>query len=117
LTFFGAVNKHDWGNPQIMSAIKKSKELECCANIDTADGFFKANIRKNNNKAEEWFWALEWNKSIRVFGGIYDPGKTPPVFTELPQIEWQAHNQPNNGSVRIRKEIPLPEDEDDLFHI
>ena len=112
--FFGAFHKNDWGNPQITEAIKRSKSFPCYANIDTAEGFFKVIMRRDNRKFGEWFWALEWNKSYRVFGGIYNQGKIPKAFCDLPSLKWHSHNE-NNNVLRFREEVPLQEDSDDLF--
>jgi hypothetical protein len=38
---------------------------------------FKAVIRRHDVPEGEWFWALEWNKSVRVAGGA---GSAPAVL-------------------------------------
>ena len=66
----------------------------------------------SENKPEYWFWALEWNKHLRIIGGIYAPGEQPPIFSGLPAQGWVQVGKGDDGSVyRIKKEIPLLEDD------
>lgn len=113
--YFAAINMADWGNPQVVAVIERTKDWACLANIDAADGFFKVTMKKNEGKNGEWFWALEWNKSYRVLGGIYHPDQTPPVFDDLPALNWQEVGIHDGANVRFREEIPLSEEQDILF--
>ena len=113
--FFGAFNSADWGNAKVMAAIERSKDWQCIANIDTADGFFKAVMKKKEGKDGELFWALEWNKSYRIFGGIFHPGQTPKAFIDLPSRNWLEMGTIGGKKTRIRAEIPINEDQDILF--
>jgi hypothetical protein len=101
----------DWGNHQVVEIAKRVKSWPAIANIETADGYFKAIIRPHEEEGREWFWALEWNRSYRVIGGIYRDDTVPPIFADLPELNWNqvAHSK------RMRKQIPLPDDEDTLF--
>lgn len=113
--FHGAYNHHDWGNTELVEVAKRAKKLRCCGNINTADGNFKAVLFKTIKKPEYWFWALEWNKYLRVIGGISGYGEQPPIFDGLPEQSWKQLGKGNDGSGhRIRQEFPLS-DEDILF--
>ena len=108
--FFGVFNNADWGNPQMLTAMERVKEWSCYANIDSANGFFKVVMRRNEGKDGEWFWALEWNKSYRVLGGIFHAGQIPTAFNDLPSLNWRVH-----GTTRRREEISINEEQDILF--
>lgn len=113
--FFGAFNNADWGNPQVLTAIERAKEWPCYANIDSANGFFKVIMRRNKGTDGEWFWALEWNKSYRVLGGIFHPEQTPTAFRDLPPLIWQELGVHGGKSTRRREEISINEEQDTLF--
>lgn len=87
--FHGAYTHNDWGNTDLVVVAKRANELQCCANIHTADGNFKAVLCRSIKKNEYWFWALEWNKHLRVIGGIAVPTAQPAIFAELPEQNWK----------------------------
>jgi hypothetical protein len=113
--FFNAINRADWGNPQLVTVIERIKDWACYANIDSAAGFFKIIMKKKEGKDGEWFWALEWNKSYRVVGGIYHPKQTPPVFNDLPSLTWQDVGIHDGVEIRVREEKPVSDEQDTLF--
>jgi len=113
--FFGAFGNADWGNSQLLAAIERVKEWPCYANINSANGYFKVIMRRQDSKDGEWFWALEWNKSYRIFGGIFHSGQIPTAFSDLPQLNWREHGVQDGISCRIRMEIPICEEHDTLF--
>ena len=53
-----------------------------------------------------WFWALEWNKSLRVVGGINHVGETNPLFEDLPALDWMRLP---DGSGFSRRELGVPD--------
>ncbi len=73
----------DWGNPQAVEIANRVDNWECLANIVSADGYFKATLRRSD---EVWFWALEWNRQLRLVGGISLSRMT--VFDGLPDEKW-----------------------------
>lgn len=104
----------DWGNPQLLEVISRAADWPCFANVCTADGYFRA-IIKREAPGKEWFWALEWNKSARMCGAICLPGNPPPLLQCLPELDWKPV-PPNEQNVRrYRKEAPLPAGQDTLF--
>ena len=95
----------DWGNPQAVEIAKRVYDWECLANIISAEGYFKATLRRS---VEGWFWALEWNRQLRLVGGISSSKMT--VFQGLPNEGWQR-----TPDGRMRKHVPHDPDSDQLF--
>lgn len=110
----GCFTHRDWGNPQLLELIRRTGDWQCYPTVNTADSFFKA-ILKREAVDQRWFWALEWNKSIRVCGTIAPPGDLPRLFADLPQLEWRNVLANASNVTRIREEVPLPQIEDRLF--
>lgn len=112
--FFESYNERDWGNPKIIELIKRTKEWPCICQILTANGYFKAMLRQSSGSKEGWFWSLEWNKYLRVVGGIYNGESIQNIFKDLPELDWQDMGKQSDASMRVRKEYPL-EVQDELF--
>lgn len=112
---FGLYNHTDWGNQHLLEIMDRVQFTNCYANIHTANGFFKAIMRRTDGKNGEWFWALEWNKSCRLVGAIAQPNRTPVVFEGLPTLNWKKHAIQDKQETIIRKEIPLELHQDILF--
>jgi len=114
--FHGAYIQGDWGNSELAEVAKRAEKLQCRANIHTADGNFKAVLCRTIENPGYWFWALEWNKYLRVIGGISNPKEQPPIFTELPGPNWEPLGKGSDGAeYRIKKEVPLSDVADILF--
>lgn len=113
LQFFGAFNEQDWGNPRILEVIERTKEWPCFFNIVTADGFFKVIMKRSCD--DGWFWALEWNKYLRVIGGISLENKPQQLFSNLPDLDWKDFGMQGNDKIRKRLEIAL-NSIDELFN-
>ncbi|PCJ22896.1 MAG: hypothetical protein COA96_13125 [SAR86 cluster bacterium] len=105
----------DWGNPELMEIMKRVNDIPCYANIKTANGFFKVIMRRIKGDACEWFWALEWNKSLRIIGGISQGEKISEIFSDLPTLDWNNLGIQNGEKIRMRKEVEINIDEDILF--
>ncbi|HEX3556663.1 MAG TPA: hypothetical protein VIA62_25865 [Thermoanaerobaculia bacterium] len=110
--YFGHYTHLDWGNPHLMEIARRSANWENYANIVTANGYFKLLVKACNSGTKEWFWALEWNKFLRVVGVICSPSVEPELFSDLPELNWRPSP---DGNCRSRREVPLPEEEDILF--
>lgn len=95
----------DWGNPQAVEIANRVRDWECLANIVSAEGYFKATMRRSD---EEWFWALEWNRQLRLVGGISMSRMK--LFEELPNVGWKPIPQG-----RMRQHTPLDGKNDQLF--
>ncbi|NOX67381.1 MAG: hypothetical protein GXO85_16670 [Chlorobi bacterium] len=113
LWFFDAFNEQDWGNPEILEVIERTKEWPCFCNIVTANGFFKIIMKRSCD--DGWFWALEWNKYLRVIGGISLEDKPQQLFSNLPDLDWKDRGMQGNDKIRKRLEIPL-NSIDELFN-
>lgn len=114
--YFGLFPHRDWGNPQLLEIARRAAEIPEIAGISTANGFFRAVLRREDSPGLPWFWALEWNKSVRLVGWIGDPQAPPATFTDLPDPGWQGWIPQADGSrIRTRQEVPLDEAEDLLF--
>jgi hypothetical protein len=103
--------KSDWGNRKIAEMTRRVHDWEPLLSVDTANGFFKAIIRCSPKENGPWFWALEWNKSYRVFGGIFDSKNLPEEFNNLPEPSWTYLT----ANQRIFQETELNPHEDFLF--
>ncbi len=108
--FLGYYLHTDWGNPQVREVARRVAGWDCHVGISTADGFFKAILKRSATASDGWFWALEWNKAVRVVGAICNPENTPAWLHELPELEWEYL-----PGWRHRRETPLRPDEDCLF--
>ena len=100
----------DWGNPQLLEIASRVKSWPCHANVSVAEGYFRAVLRRPEGEA--WFWALEWNKFLRVVGTIAHEDSKLNLFPRLPPLGWMMLP---DESGRIRTDVPLPRGEDPLF--
>ncbi|WP_313053451.1 hypothetical protein [Pseudomonas lopnurensis] len=80
----GAYPRSDWGNPQLLEVARRAEEWTCHAQIVSASGYFKATMRRHDTQG--WFWALEWNKYLRVVGAIAKADMA--LFDALPAPLW-----------------------------
>ena len=83
--------------------------------MNTADGYFRAVMKRDDDQDTGWFWALEWNKSLRVCGAIAKPEERPPLFDHLPDASWKVLKADEHEVQRFRQEVPITEEEDVLF--
>jgi hypothetical protein len=113
--FFNYFNHPDWGNPQLIELAKRVGSWPALVDVSTAAGFFRAILRRQGVDDAPWFWALEWNKSVRVIGWIGRPDMPPSVFEELPPLNWRIAGKPGESRYRVREEIPLLGVADELF--
>lgn len=109
IQILGVYCRNDWGNPQLLEVIRRSSSWETQVDVQTSSGWFKAMLRRS--ESDGWFWALEWNHSVRVVGSIFHPGRRAPLLDDLPALNWM----PMSDGWRFRPETPLPEREDSLF--
>lgn len=102
----------DWGNPQLIEVARRARPWQPRVQIVSARGFFRALVRRSDNDGEGWFWALEWNNSVRIAGAITLPGASSSLFDSLPSLGWSPLP---DGTGRIRLETPLTPEQDTLF--
>ncbi len=115
LLVFNSYSYEDWGNPELKEVAERVKDWPCYAIINTANGFFRAIMKRKGADGDGWFWALEWNKSVRVIGAIYLPNQTPGVFQDLPDIGWSSSKTSDGEILRTRTQTPYNIDDDILF--
>lgn len=100
----------DWGNPTLVALMQRIQSWPYNILLNTANGYFRAALRPSDGDTGEWFWALEWNHSVRVVGGIGSSEKQPSVFHALPTpVGIHVEN------LRVRHDTPLPDEADTLF--
>jgi len=112
---FGAFSHADWGNSHMLAIIERTKTLPCVLNVSTANAFFKAILCVDRENTGEWFWALEWNKYLRIVGAISPSQETPKLFKDLPPLNWNVLESQKEVQTRIRMEEPISDEQDTLF--
>jgi hypothetical protein len=113
--FFRAYPHRDWGNPQLLEVARRAAAVPVVTWITTANGYFRCVLRREALPSSPWFWALEWNKSLRLVGWIGVPTTVPPIFADLPDIGWHTTLHPGGGFTRFREEVKLGDIDDLLF--
>jgi hypothetical protein len=103
--------KTDWGNAQFLELIRRTQIWPCFAIVRAGEGHFRAVLRRERTQGE-WFWAIEWNQSLRVIGAIGEPGAAPQLFASLPELDWMI-----SPGGRIHEEKSLGEQPDSLFNV
>ena len=63
--------RSDWGNPVMRGFADTVVNWDASLLVSTADGFFKAAIRRHA-EVPCWSWALEWNMKYRIVGFFGD---------------------------------------------
>ncbi|MBU1194081.1 MAG: HNH endonuclease [Proteobacteria bacterium] len=102
----------DWGNIPALELTKRTRNWRIFCNINTAKGFFRAVIRKSpDEEKSSFFWALEWNKSIRIIGMIMNSEQNYAVLENLPKEPLEKIN----STVSVRKERQIKKEDDILF--
>lgn len=107
-------HKEDWGRGRLKWFMQKTADWDIRWHCVTADGFYKALIRKHP-KHRLWSWALEWNQGYRLTGFFGDRDGMIDVQGDLPQERVESMGDTGKGHLRMRFEIPLAPDDDILF--
>ena len=107
----GAHHSRDWGSPRLLEVVRRVQSWRRLGVVTTAQGFFRAEFRRDEERTGQWFWALEWNKSTRILGVIASPGEPRSLFEDLPSVGWM----PLGTGARIRVEVPLRDESADLL--
>ena len=111
----GIYPKNDWGNKQIEYCVSKTECWRSCCNIVVANGYFRALILQSTQESEELFWALEWNKSIRILGAICDESSFNNSYADMPELLWSPWIKNSTGEYRFFAQTPLGSSSDRLF--
>lgn len=113
--YFGNYAYRDWGNAQLVEVGRRVRDWSAPVQITTAEGYFRAIMRRKGGSGSPWFWALEWNKSHRLIGWVGDPFNPPLPFQDLPELDWRDMGMQDGARLRIREETPLSDEDDILF--
>jgi hypothetical protein len=111
LAIFGYYSASDWGNPLLAELTRRTLEWECPLLVTAAKGYFRVVLRRCGRPEDGWFWALEWNRFVRIVGGIFDKASPPAWLDNLPALKGQ---ELPNGWIH-RREVRLAPSEDRLF--
>jgi hypothetical protein len=112
-----AVRRADWGNPSMRWFMERIRDWDLRLCAIGADTFFKIHIRRHPEDKKVWAWALEWNHSIRVFGFCGDETEIDNVVSKMPDLKFEVVHEVENEWMRMRRDVPLPEPDDDLFTV
>lgn len=110
-----AVRKEDWGHPHLQWIEELSRDWNPRLHAVTAEGFYKIWIKRRPNNPAIWSWALEWNRTYRVAGFFGEKEALDKVMAGLPESGMRTLHERGEHRVRLRREVPLPEDKDTLF--
>lgn len=112
------VPKSDWGNPLVLSFSEKTKDWEFrLGSGEIAQGYYGVLIKKHP-KAALWSWAVEWNKTTRLFGFFGDEEVGGEIIGTLTATSFGGWiEQPDGSRIRSRLEKPVdPADSDHFFY-
>jgi hypothetical protein len=105
----------DWGNPVYRWFIRSTREWQLRIRGDLADRYYKVIIRRDPDSIL-WAWALEWNRNLRIIGFFGEAEAVRSAVADAPEPEMYVIGRyPDGSDLRMRDEIPLPEEEDHLF--
>ena len=107
--------KEDWGNPQLRWIEDATATWDYRLQAITAEGFYKAWIRKQPGDAAIWAWAIEWNLGVRLAGFFGEEEPIRQILRDLPQLDMITICDRPEQRLRMRPEFPLAEHEDTLF--
>lgn len=110
-----AIRRADWGAPRIRWFMDLVRDWELRVHAIGADTFFKLLIRRHPEGVAVWSWAVEWNHSIRVVGFAGDEDVIRALLSIAPNQPMELLHETGNELVRMRTEVALPDDQDDLF--
>ncbi len=112
LQFYDYFTVDDWGNPRLQELIRRTSNWVENFWADSARGYYRASLRRSPNAEEDFlFWALEWNKQLRVVGTVAPPDLKTGLFDNLPQERWFRAQ----AGGRMRIQHPLQGGTDELF--
>ena len=106
--------RSDWGNSVMRGFADAVVRWERRVEANGAEGFFRLSMRRHP-QAACWSWAVEWNCTLRVIGFFGDSATAQTVRNTLPTLRYRTVSQGPDETLRVRQEIPLGDDEDDLL--
>lgn len=107
--------RSDWGNAVQRWFRAFSRGWHVRMRGALADGYFRIMILRHPGK-ELWAWALEWNRNVRVIGFFGNEEAVRWATSFAPEIDMQVVGRnPQGAEIRMRFEVPLGADDDDMF--
>jgi hypothetical protein len=108
--------RRDWGNSIQRSFEAQARNWESRLQVVTADGYFKAAIRRAP-KSICWSWALEWNHSIRLIGFFGEEAGIDQAASNIALPKAHVFVSGTSSITRIREEHSLEPVNDRLFDL
>lgn len=106
--------RSNWGNSVHLAFMQSVLAWEPRLRVITADGFFKAVIRRHP-EAVCWSWAVEWNHNLRVVGFF---GEREPLLTAvqtLPRLKINTLFEGPDQALHYHIETRLSGKDDQMF--
>jgi hypothetical protein len=110
----GDYQRADWGNERVRYFMEMTKAWDTRFVLKGKEAFFQAVIRRKMPDLL-WSWAVEWNKSFRIFGFYGNEKLVGEGLKELPLLKTRSLLEEPDKFVRMRTEVPLSETDDSLF--
>jgi hypothetical protein len=110
----GNCSRSDWGNGRARYFANVTKAWDARFVLTGKEVFIQAIIRRRLPDLL-WSWAIEWNRSLRVFGFYGDQKLVEDALAQLPILNLKSIAQGLNCQVRMREEVALSEADDILF--
>ena len=107
--------KSDWGNPLLLWVRHTADDWEWRLHANAADGFYRLWIRRTPETPVVWAWALEWNMNYRLAGFFGDEASIRVLHGEAPKLPIHTIFDEPGRVLRMRTEIALDPDNDDMF--
>jgi hypothetical protein len=104
----------DWGNERARHFMNVTTPWDARFVLKGKEAFFKVMIRRRLPDML-WSWAIEWNRSYRVFGFYGNEKLVEEALGQLPTLKSNSIVEEPNRYIRMREEVPLPEADDILF--
>lgn len=111
-----AVRREDWGASRMRWFMDLTRDWDERVHAVAADGFYKLMIRKSPD-ALVWCWATEWNHTHRIAGLAGEEAAIQALIADLPAQPMKIARQNETERIRMRSEVSLPEEADDLFTV
>jgi hypothetical protein len=110
-----AARKEDWGHPHLRWIEDVARDWHMRLHGITADAFYKVWIKRCPTDPPVWAWAMEWNRTYRLAGFFGDRAALDELLAGRPDHGMRTLHETKDQHVRMRREVPLAEQDDTLF--
>lgn len=107
----------DWGNLRLRWFAETTARWRTRIHVVTADGFYKAWIRRRDEGSRIWAWAVEWNGNYRVAGFFGDKELMDEIGSHMTTEPMQEMPTIDGGHFAVRLDRPITENDDNLFDV